>query len=281
MRKLLLLTVCGLPLLGCHGMQKLRYQNQRQDGHSRDVKYTVVNNTLSNIEIPVKYDVHADPIPAQLPKALEPYRKLFDEVGECSGECELSDKKLTLDVKFMKRGGERCFGLDENGKALLFLPPFWLLAPFYINTCTGVELINPNQSFSLNNPFAIPSRSIVITWRAKPDYIELDCDSKSCVARDKEGSIINQILITKTIKVNAEEIKQLIVEERKEEDTRKAEEDRKWRQKQRRQEKECPNLYRTLYLAQQGYYIDPIVGMKTAQRFDELDCGWWLNSRMY
>ena len=61
---------------------------------------------------------------------------------------------------------------------------------------------------------------------------------------------------------------------------RKAEENRKWRQKQRQQKKECPHLYRILYSAQQGYYVDPVMGITVAKRFDELDCGFWLNQQM-
>lgn len=41
-------------------------------------------------------------------------------------------------------------------------------------------------------------------------------------------------------------------------------------------EKECPNLYRTLYNAQQGYYVDPILGLKAAERFEEIGCAEWL-----
>ena len=41
-------------------------------------------------------------------------------------------------------------------------------------------------------------------------------------------------------------------------------------------EKECPNLYRTLYNAQQGYYVEPARGIIAAQRFEELGCAEWL-----
>lgn len=49
-------------------------------------------------------------------------------------------------------------------------------------------------------------------------------------------------------------------------------------QRRKVQKKECPELYRKLYRAQQGYYLDPIVGLKTSQRFDELGCSFWLQS---
>ena len=268
MKKILLLIPCGLLFMGCYvatvgPMLRVNYKLEDEDskyyyldeeglGHNENVSYSVVNDTLSTVEIPVKYDVKADPIPKKLPEVLESYRQSFEGVGICLDDCALSEEKLTLNVH------------------------------------TGDEWKNAEKSFLLYNQVNNWNKGIIVKWQAKPDHLVWTCNSKSCAVCDEKGNIVNEILISKNLKVNPKEINQLLVQERKEEAKqkaeeakRKAEEDRKWRQKQRQQKKECPNLYRTLYWAQQTGYIDPIIGMKTAQRFDELDCGFWLNQQMY
>ena len=124
---------------------------------------------------------------------------------------------------------------------------------------------------------------IQVDYNVQPNLLQLDCSAKSCVIINPQAELVNKIVISKQINVNQKRINQLIAQEKKEkaeEAKQKEEEDRKWRQKQRLQKKECPGLYRTLYWAQQTGYIDPLIGIKTAKRFEELDCQWWLQDQM-
>lgn len=287
MKKILILMISGILLSGCHSVQKLRvnykptgknYSNYYQDkegiGHDENVKYSIVDENLSTIEIPIQYNASADQIPDKLPEILESYRESLESVGACYEEnesknvrymfnkfiswCELSKNKLTLNIRH------------------------------------GVDSINSNQSFYLRSPLSGLNRGIIYEWQAQPDHIVWKCDTKSCVVCDKEGNIVNKIVITKNTKVNIKEINQMFIEEKQAEAKRKAEEAKRQREEAarkkkeemeaqrwaRQQKKECPGLYRTLYWAQQGMYIDPIVGVKTVKRFEELGCQWWIQRQM-
>ena len=280
MKKILILMISGILLSGCHSMQKLRvnysptgedYSNYYQDkdgvGHNRNVKYSVINDTLSTIEIPVKYDVKADPIPDKLPEALESSRKLLDKIGECYGNCKLTSETLTLGVSFEKRTSGNC--PDENGVILMYIVPFlWPFLPSYINSCTGVD-IYPSQEFRIYSPFEKINQEsgITVKWSANPDYMELDCDSKSCVARDKNGNIVNQILITKNIKVNTEKIKQVLAEEKKQK-AKEEEQNKRWHRIQ--QEKCVPAIY-VLHQANHQY-VDLFLQKQATDTFVNYNC---------
>lgn len=269
--------ICGILLSGCNSMQKLRvnyrptgenygnyYQDKEGMGHNENVKYSIINDRLSAIEIPVKYDVKADPIPDKLPEALESSRKLLDEVGKCNGGCNLSQNSLKLEIPFVTND---CDGVVDM--MLLFFPLLPITIPLYISDCTGVHMRVPSQTFRLYSPFEELDGELGITvkWQAQPDSIVLDCDSKSCVARDKNGNIVNQILITKNIQVNMKQIKQLLAEEKKQK-AKEEEENKRWHKVQR--EKCIPVIY---VLHQATYqYVDPFLQKQATDTFVNYNC---------
>ena len=266
------------------------YNDNTKAGHNIDVKHAVTGENTAQITIPVNYKISQNmEIPTHLPEVTEKALENWDlkGVGECGDTenktytlvegigskkhwtriCTLTSDMLMLKLRYYRRDGEYAQ-----------LPPF-------------------PKEFSIENyweNFNAQDLGITVDYKAEPNYLKLDCSSRDCVIVNQAGNIVNEITITKQITVNPKRINELLAKEKKdaeerakaeakrkaEEAKKKAEEDRKWRQKQRLQKKECPGLYRTLYWAQQTGYIDPIVGMKTAKRFEELDCQWWLQDQM-
>ena len=290
MKKLLIFIIAIIELTGCSSIQKLRvnykpasenyhlyYYDKSEKGHNQNVKYERISNKNVNITIPVKYsEKQIGTIPKHLPNALRLFdlNTTFKQIGTCDGFfkkpstyggyncdycCLLRDDKLVITLQY-----------DKN-------------EIYY-------------KYFSFNDPFKeinIVDAGIIVDYKVLPEELFIDCDKNSCAVMDKNNRPVNEILISKIIsidpkKINAaiekdkkeqEEFEKLEKQRKAEEAKKKAEEDRKWREKRRLQKKECPGLYRTLYWAQQTGYIDPIVGLKTAQRFEELGCVFWLQEQ--
>lgn len=280
MKKIIILVTCIFILTGCHSMQKLRvnysptgqdtgnyYQDKKAIGHNENVKYFVHNETSSSIKIPVKYTIKGDPIPEHLPEQLEVYRRSFDSMGECQGNCKLTSDNLTLNIYFKKRTDELC-PQDEGGVVVMFLAPFlWPFIPNYISSCIGVDIAS-SQNFRLYNPFyGDKDLGITIKWKAQPDNLVLDCDSKSCVIRDTNGNIVNQVVITKWVNVDNKKIKQLLVEEKKKKE-KEEEENKRW---YKIQKKKCVPA---IYILHEATYkhIDPFVQKQATDTYVDYNC---------
>ncbi len=271
MKKLISIFLCMSMLCACSGMKGLRRQSTTQlhknikennewyynaeDGHNENVKMFVKDKYHAQIKIPVHYTEHIEPLPKKLPQILSTDLQSIDwnNIDMCE-RCEINQNELTIDLSY-------------NGMTL------------------------NNNHVSITNPWRKKtwwkSHGLTATLEIFPNELNILCDKKSCQVLDSEEHLVNAINIHKTIAVDKQKIAQSIKEEelaeiqrKQEEAKRKAEEDRKWRQKQRQQKKECPHLYRILYTAQQGYYVDPLLGITAAKRFEELDCGFWLNLQM-
>ncbi len=306
MKKIMCLLFCVSVLCACSSMQGLRinnpnlpkgkqhideglyYNDRDMVGHSEKVKHIITGKDSAQIHIPVKYNVKQNvEIPNRLPKGTKEALKIANvkEVGKCWNP-------LTYHTPILLKN-------DDSEQHCLLTPNILILKlQYYKENGAYVPL---NEEFNIVDNwvnFNADNLGINTTYKAEPDYLKLSCSSINCVVLDKNENIVNEIIITKQIIVNEKRINELITKEKKEaeqiakewaeeEAKRKAkeakakeEEERRWRQKQRLQKKECPNLYRTLYWAQQTGYIDPLIGIKTAKRFEELDCQWWLQDQM-
>ncbi len=294
MKKLFIFIITIVVLTGCNSMQKLRvnympksntqfyYYDKLGNGHNENVKYERTSNTTANITIPAKYvEKQNDTLPKPLPNALKlvDLNTTFKRIGTCDGFisktskydcnycCQLSDNTLTLGIQSDKN--------DIYYKYFLFNDPFKELNAID----AGVNVV----------------------YKVSPEELFINCDKTSCIVADKNNQAVNEIIISKIISIDKKKINKLILEEKKEQEEearrekqRKIEEAKREKEelkriekelkeaqrKQKLRDKECSALYRTLYRAQQGYYIDPIIGLETAKRFDELGCVFWLNEKM-
>lgn len=251
----------------------LYYNDKDIAGHSAEVKHHIADKNTAQISIPVRYSETQNTaiFIRKLPEVTRKVLSDWDLHGEfrCvpQGDCKLNSNELALQLRYYR--------VDEDYTQV---PPF----------PREFSIKNDWQQFNARNI------GIQVNYRAEPEHLQVDCSSKSCAVVNQAGIPINEIVITKRIYVDEKRLNELIEQEKQdearykaeeakrkaEEARRKAEKGRKWRQMERLRKKECPNLYRTLYWAQQTGYIEPIIGMKTAQRFEELDCGFWLNQQM-
>lgn len=289
MKKLINIFLCIIILCSCSGIPKLRLEKKYfgqmdsgtyyftdNGGHNENVKYEIIDDETAHIIIPINYvEKQNGRIPKKLPNVIQDIISKsynLETVGICSGFtsnfsrekkdfacsncCEITNKKLIITAKY-----------DKN---------------VYNNFIY--------RFFSIDNPFVFLNQSNVginIDYQVYPRELFISCEQGSCSILDSNNKIVNEISISKTISVNQKKINTLLLKEeeyekirKQEEAKRKAEYEREQRHKQKLRAKECPGLYRTLYWAQQGGYIDPIMGVKVARRFEELDCGTWLNEQL-
>lgn len=296
-----------------------RYYNA-EDGHNQNVKmiFDKENGTVQ-IKIPVNYQENVQAIPKKIPEALAERIKdiNFDnlslptcEIGREgtlglipseTNKCTLNNKELTIELRVNWTNIPTCIGgsifltpfspfvllgclSDENGKCG-FLELYRDLCSSYIDTNDPIIRFVPSKDFQLyfdrlREEYKLKGNvedlGLDFGLNVSPTIFRLECDKKSCQVVDEKGKIVNNIYIKKTISVNQKKINQLLQQEAE----KKRQDEIKWQRLKRQQTKECPGLYQTLYLAQQGYYLDPLVGMKTAKRFEELQCGIWLQREL-
>lgn len=152
----------------------------------------------------------------------------------------------------------------------------------FVKTLRKIKRKNPIELGRITSPateISIPIGNTFISEKLpNPINISLTCEkldggNTRCSFWESTEQAKDEIKISASINDFASLDRQI----KKEHNKKSAEYD----ELRRKAKKECPGLYRTLNWAQQTGYIDPIVGMKTAQRFDELDCGFWLNQQMY
>lgn len=297
MKKLFIFIITIVVLTGCNSMQKLRvnytpnsankhlyYYDKTAIGHNEKVKYSTSENEdkiSSVIEIPVKYNSVREDLPKDLPEVLTQELKQVGPYTHCLS-CYLSLSKEESSKFYVKLDFFKNKCKSDALVPFLFLPGIPIYLPIYASTCTGVVLgnvYNDNNTITLTNPFIKLNDAklgLNVYWKAEPENMQLNCDSKSCAVLDSQGRPVNQIIVTENIKVDYKKIKELIIQEKK----AKEKQDKEWKERVKTREKECPELYKTLYRAQQGYYIDPIISLETAKRFEELGCVFWLNEKM-
>ena len=283
MKKIISICLSISLLCGCGGMKGLQRQSTQnlhktvnengqlyynsENGHNSDVKMYVIDQHRARITIPIIYNKKIEniekinTIPSLQTDPLTMLRAIgichnctFDSNDNSSGEYEY----ISIQV------------IDNRGRdsSSTFSPSrIWITDPLNKSKFKDMGIINAY-------------------FKVTPQEMDIVCNNKSCAVVDKQGNYVNKITINKSVTVNQKRIDELVAEEKKaeakrkaEEAKKKAEENRKWRQKQRLQKKECPGLYRTLYWAQQTGYIDPMVGLRTAQRFEELESSWRLQQQ--
>ncbi|WP_428065036.1 hypothetical protein [Candidatus Proelusimicrobium volucris] len=320
MKKIISICLSISFLCACGGMRGLQRQSTQnihktinennemywndKEGHTSDVKMVLQDENHSQIKIPVSYTVEVknlDSILAVPSLKNENIAELQKTVGKCTN-CTLDKEYLTIDLVYQKGTGSvgACF------INVVWLPSALItafaddlsLGEVYKRECAIKGELQIPEKINISetsNVLALKDIGVIkSTFTVSPKSMSVSCNQKSCSVIDENGKFVNKIFIHKYIEANQKRIEELTAEEKKaeakrkaeeakqkaEEAKRKAEENRKWRQKQRQQKKECPHLYRILYSAQQGYYVDPVMGITVAKRFDELDCGFWLNQQM-
>lgn len=280
------------------------YWNDKE-GHNNNVKMIKWDDYKAQIKIPVEYIENIEQTPQKLPNIV---KRALDNLNtiQCNYYDASIDKNfLTINTKYhWDNNTDKCFYTIIFG-TLLF--PITIFA-FFSDKDNVINIFQKGCSKTLNS-FSEEDQHfrIYIPWSAKeleeigikanititPEDIFVSCNKKSCSILDMNNQFINKITIVKNISFNENKLDELLKKEKKEQEEfeklekqrkaeeakKKEEEDRKWREKRKLQKKECPGLYRTLYWAQQTGYIDPIVGLKTAQRFDELGCVFWLQEQ--
>ena len=125
-----------------------------------------------------------------------------------------------------------------------------------------------------------PPATIELEEMPEPKNLIMNCKhtdqhNASCWFVDKEGKQIKDIVCRWNISYPADletQIKQELQKIKQD----KIKKDKEWDKTWEAMKKECPSLYRTLKMAQQGYYVDPVYGAKAAQRFEKLNCGSYL-----
>lgn len=304
MKKILSICLAISFLCACGGMRGLQRQSTQnlhktvneegglyynsEKGHNSKVKMIVTDDGHAQIKIPVSYTVETknlDKIRTIPSLTSEDIAALQNEVGECHN-CVLDTEHITAKELLTTY-------LNKDYLTICIVPKFRGQSA---EVSVPIIISEPTRTLQLADMGIVHSSFEII-----PQHMKVSCNRKACAIVDEDGKYVNKIFISRSIVANEKRINELIVQEKKaeakrkaeeakrkaeeakrkaEEAKKKAEEARKWRQTQRLQKKECPGLYRTLYWAQQTGYIDPIVGMKTAKRFQELDCGWWLQQQM-
>lgn len=320
MKKLINIFLCMSILCGCAGMPGLQRQSTTnlhkttieedglyyndKEGHNKDVKMSIISKEYYRIEIPVDYSVNAknldkiSTIPSlskkvwtkgltlntqqllstMIPEVLKNQSLLSlsnegieyfnHDIAECNN-CSINKDYLTIDI------------IHDKGT--------WR-APGTISISESKNILEIKATGVIDSTFAVT-----------PKQMRVSCNNKSCAVIDENYKFVNKIVINRNITTNEKKIKELITAEKlaeqkrkieeekrkKEEAKRKAEEARReaeYRKEQQKQQKlrarQCPDLYRILAMAQQGYYVDPIISVRAARRFEELDCGTWLNEQL-
>lgn len=281
MKKFIALFICINMLFGCGGMHQLRTSEKNKKGHNEQVKHIVMNKNETDIIIPVQYnEVYEGSLPNELPDELNKtlQQTPLTSTAKCNGNCNLNKDKLTIKLIYVKNSD-----INENfctAAWVGFLNPFLLPIALLktISECTGTNLITDPNIIMLN-PFEKLNQQnlgVNVKFDITPKKMSISCDKKSCAIINEKGDPINNIKIEKTISINNKRIKELLIQEKEKEEK----ELKEYQQKRKQQKKECPGLYSTLYMAQQGYYIDPALGLSVAKKFEELHCGDWLNEQL-
>lgn len=281
-------------------------------GHNDEVKMSIINKDYYKIKIPVTYTVNAknlnkiNTIPSL---EYENTDNLSNQIGKCNN-CSINEEYLTIDMVYkMEHGGDgKDIGLCIA--SIIFAPigliitiankeaSFKDLINVYRENCAGKGSLQIPETINISEPedmLELKEMGVIdYTFDVTPKQIKVSCNKKSCAVLDQNENFVNKVIINKKITINERKIKEIAAAEKlaeqkrkieeekrkKEEAKRQAEYEREQRRQQKLRAKECPGLYRTLYWTQQGGYIDPIMGVKVARRFEELDCGTWLNEQL-
>lgn len=107
----------------------------------------------------------------------------------------------------------------------------------------------------------------------------IDKQNATCWFVDENGNTIKELVFKWKVSYPTD-LEDQIKKEIKRIEQEKIKEDRQWDKKWEAIQKECPGLYRTLNFAQQGGYVDPVIGMKAAKRFQELNCDIYLQNQI-
>lgn len=309
MKKFIALFICINMLFGCGGMQGLQrksadnlnkiikqdnelYYNS-EEGHTQDVEMFIKDKNIIRIRIPVEYNENIEDTPEELPYETNSWIKKSEKLNmECINhicdkmgcttlerKCDINQYYVNIDLQYA--GVPEC---TFNFVISTILLPVSIMA-FISDPTRMIELhkcphlTNDGAKFSVilknNNGYEIgdpEAAGINFNFSVSPKEMILDCNKKYCRIVDENNEIVNKVKIIKKLSFNKEKIKELLIQEEKEL--------KEYQQKRKQQKKECPGLYSTLYMAQQGYYIDPALGLSVAKKFEELHCGDWLNEQL-
>lgn len=246
---------------------------------------TVVDKSTQKIQIPIRYIEEMESIPKKHPKSWDNILKQTDFSPKgIIKEAQIEDNYLTFLIQYNKpECGSAIFGFILYSP--LFIP--WTIiepkqAKEYFKENCYVFPINL-KTITIENPWDIKSLEelgLLATFEITPKTLAPVCQKKLCVVMDENGEIVNEIVIHKTLKVNHNKMNSMLRTEEKER--------KEWEKKQKifeeEQKRECPSLYQTLLTLQNNarYYgvTNPQLAIKASQRFEVLNCGWYINNRM-
>ncbi len=301
MKKIISICLCMSILSGCGGIKGLQQKSitgpyktinnngevYRLDkkGHSPNVKMVLKDANHTQIKIPVKYTETIGDI-GQINK-IDAYSKinLSDLYKIKCKNCSLDKNYLTIDMAYNDAGAGPCIGMISFS-VLLF--PLTILSIIVDNSILGdfkdccvkeyqgndIAYVYLSDIARLQNLKEIGV--LDFKFNVAPTKMKVSCDKNACVVLDENNKIVDEIVINNIISINQKKINELIAQD----EEAKAEEERELRKLIKLQDKECPSLYRIITQAQRGYYLDPIIGAKTARRFEELRCYMWVEKQL-
>lgn len=276
MKKMYLLVGLCCFLCACSGHYKLRvnnssivsaealdknlyYMDKTGKGHNFDlVKHESINESSSQIQIPVIYTEKTASIPTKIPTILQENlnKEIISFPVSCEGVCNITKNQLTVDLKYIKAYDEnRC-----SGQEVMFVVwPLWpFTIPYYISECTGT-LLNASSTMNLLNSASYLNEKklgINVGVTIKPEQLFLNCEKKKCEVQDAQGNPVNTVYIHKELKVDQKRIDELLLAEKKEKELQ-AEKERKEKIAYRKWYKEADAVCPTLIQQVQHMQVNP------------------------
>lgn len=265
-----------------------------ETGHDKSVYYQYDREDTGNIKaldihIPIIYKENIEAVPENLPTALaQEWEQIKDSVGgngnlikNGSGSTPLGKQEVVLSVKW------------NNYWYSYYKPTFSSVSGFIVGVLLspiavpfgilggGTTFFEDNASWELVAPedfvsFSKKNLGISTQIAYYPKKLHLSCEEQKCVVLDEKNQPVNKVYIYKRLKVDQNKISQMLKEEEAER-IRKEKEQRIFEAKQK---KECPGLYQMmLYIQRYGTRV-PEVAIKTSRRFEELNCGYYINQQL-
>ena len=301
MKKFISICLCIGILCGCGGIKGLQQKSITgpyktinnngevyrldKEGHSPNVKMILKDANHTQIKIPVKYTESIGNIEQINKIAAYSEINLSDLYKIRCENCSLDKDYLTIEMPYNDGGVGPCIGMVSVSVLLFPITILSIIANSsilddfkdvcvkeyqgndiaYVYLAERAKLENLKEIGVLNFKFDVA-----------PMKMKVSCDKNACIVLNENNKIVDEIVINNIISINQKKINELIAQEEK----AKAEKERELKKLIKLREKECPGLYRTLYQAQRGYYLDPITGAKIARRFEELSCYIWVQEQI-
>lgn len=280
------ISLCACILCGCEQMrgirresidnfQKLVNENNElyftdKKGHNNQVKMLKIDETHTQIKIPVRYKEEIGPIKyiKYFPDKLEVIKS---SMGECQN-CILDKEFLTIDLTYYDTG------VDTFDIVMAFL-----LLPISLSAIIGCLLeegcekrsisfnrllLNPLDLITISEPTILSelkSEGFISSYyfEVNPSKLKVSCNKKYCMVTNENNELINEIQINKKITLDEKEINKKIkrlIEEKEE--------------LRNNQEKECPMLYTSMF---SNSWVDQIRARRAWYR---IQCNDWVSREL-